>query len=53
MLHAREEQQLESQIKDYRIEPNWTDEEFVGVDLQDTRLDKRLFKVSAQFAMQP
>lgn len=53
MLNAQETESVGHDFKDYRVEPNWTDEEFAGVDLQDTRLDKRLLTVSAQFASQP
>lgn len=34
-------------------DPGWRAEEFAGVDVRDARLNKRILKVSAQFAAQP
>lgn len=53
MLSAQKTMASQIDFTGYRIEPNWSDEEFASVDLQDKRLDKRLLMVSAQFAAQP
>jgi hypothetical protein len=53
MLKNQETETLEDALHECRIEPNWTDEEFADIDLKDKRLDKRLLKMSAQFAVHP
>lgn len=43
----------ESGLNIYALESNWSSEEFAGIELGDTRLDKRFLSVSADLSSQP